>query len=79
MILFVRCSYHDTNATVTANVPRSITKCSVSLERSAGNRIVGKSEMKCNEMSVGGRWPKSTTRGAFRPEPCFLFQQYSIH
>lgn len=47
MNLFVRCFYHDTNATVTANVPSALTKCSVTLEMTSSNQIVGKSQMKC--------------------------------
>ena len=47
MNLFVRCFYYDTKATVTANIPASVNKCSVTLEMKADGTIVGKSQMKC--------------------------------
>jgi hypothetical protein len=47
MNLFARCFYYDTNATVTANIPSALTKCSVTLEMTSNNQIVGKSQMKC--------------------------------
>jgi hypothetical protein len=47
MNVFVRCYYYDTKATVTANIPAPVNKCSVSLETKADGTIVGKSQMKC--------------------------------
>ena len=47
MNLFVRCFYYDTKATVTANIPAPVNKCSVALEMTANGTIVGKSQMKC--------------------------------
>jgi hypothetical protein len=47
MNLFVRCFYYDTKATVTANIPAPVNKCSVTLEMKADGTIVGKSQMKC--------------------------------
>jgi hypothetical protein len=47
MNLFVRCFYYDTKATVTANIPASVNKCSVALEMKGDGTIVGKSQMKC--------------------------------
>jgi hypothetical protein len=47
MNLFVRCFYYDTKATVTANIPAPVNKCSVTLEMKADGTIVGKSLMKC--------------------------------
>ena len=45
--LFVRCFYFDTGATVTANIPAAVNKCSVTLELTSSGQIVGKSRMKC--------------------------------
>jgi hypothetical protein len=47
MNLFMRCYYYDTKATVTANIPTPVNKCSVTLEMKADGTIVGKSQMKC--------------------------------
>lgn len=47
MNLFIRCSYYDSSVTVTANIPSTINKCSVTLELTSSNQIVGKSQMKC--------------------------------
>jgi hypothetical protein len=47
MNLFVRCFYYDTSVTVTANIPSTINKCSVTLELTSSNQIVGKPQMKC--------------------------------
>jgi hypothetical protein len=47
MNVFVRCFYQDTSATLAANVPQSIVKCSVVLEMDSKNRIIGTSRMKC--------------------------------
>jgi hypothetical protein len=47
MNLFVRCFYSDTKATVTANIPAAIGKCSLNLTMTPGGAIVGKSTMKC--------------------------------
>jgi hypothetical protein len=47
MNLFVRCFYYDTKATVTANIPAAVNKCSVTLEMKSDGTIVGKSQMKC--------------------------------
>jgi hypothetical protein len=47
MNLFVRCFYYDTKATVTANIPAAVNKCSVALEMKSDGTIVGKSQMKC--------------------------------
>ena len=47
MNLFIRCYYYDTKATITANIPASVNKCSVTLEMKTDGTIVGKSQMKC--------------------------------
>ena len=47
MNLFVRCFYYDTGATVTANIPAAVNKCSVTLEMTASGEIAGKSQMEC--------------------------------
>ena len=47
MNLFVRCFYYDTKATITANIPAPVNKCSVTLEMKTDGTIVGKSMMKC--------------------------------
>ena len=47
MNLFVRCFYYDTKATVTANIPAAIGKCSLNLTMTSKGDIVGKSTMKC--------------------------------
>ena len=47
MPLFVRCHYFDTKATVTATIPASVAKCTVTIEMTANGTIVGKSTMKC--------------------------------
>jgi hypothetical protein len=47
MNVFVRCFYFDTKATITANIPPAITKCSVKLEMTANGTIVGKTQMTC--------------------------------
>ena len=45
--LFVRCFYYDTKATVTADIPAAVNKCSVTLEMTSNGTIVGKSQMQC--------------------------------
>jgi hypothetical protein len=45
--LFVRCFYHDTSATLHADLPPPLKKCSVTLEFNSANEIVGKSRMAC--------------------------------
>lgn len=47
MNVFVRCFYFDTKATITANIPPAINRCSVTLEMTANGTIVGKTQMKC--------------------------------
>jgi hypothetical protein len=47
MNLFIRCFYHDSDATVTANLPAPLATCAVSLEFNAKNEIIGASVMSC--------------------------------
>ena len=45
--LFVRCVYHGTSATVTADIPASLTTCTATLELSPKGDVIGRSEMAC--------------------------------
>ena len=45
--LFVRCVYHESSATVTANIPTALTTCTATLELSPKGDVIGRSEMAC--------------------------------
>jgi hypothetical protein len=45
--LFVRCVYHGTPATVTANIPAALTTCTATLELTPKGEVIGRSEMTC--------------------------------
>jgi len=45
--LFVRCVYHGTNATVTADIPGALKTCTATLELTPKGEVVGRSEMAC--------------------------------
>jgi hypothetical protein len=45
--LFVRCVYHGTNATVTADLPAALKTCTATLELSPKGEVLGRSEMAC--------------------------------
>lgn len=47
MNVFLRCRYHDTQATLWMDVPAAIKKCSLRFRIDAHGRIVGKSSMEC--------------------------------
>ena len=47
MNVFARCFYYDINVTVTASIPSTVNVCSVTLEFTSSNQIVGESQMKC--------------------------------
>jgi hypothetical protein len=45
--LFVRCVYHGTPATVTADIPAALTTCTATLELTPKGEVIGRSEMAC--------------------------------
>jgi hypothetical protein len=45
--LFVRCVYHGTPATVTADIPAALKTCTATLELSPKGDVIGRSEMAC--------------------------------
>ena len=45
--LFVRCVFHGTSATVTADIPASLSTCTATLELSPKGDVIGRSEMAC--------------------------------
>lgn len=45
--LFVRCVYHGTPATVTADIPAALRTCTATLELTAKGDVIGRSEMAC--------------------------------
>jgi hypothetical protein len=45
--LFVRCVYHGTSATVTADIPTALKTCTATLELSPKGDVIGRSEMAC--------------------------------
>ena len=45
--LFVRCVYHGTSATVTADIPANLSTCTATLELTPKGEVVGRSEMAC--------------------------------
>jgi hypothetical protein len=45
--LFVRCVYHGTPATVTADIPAALNTCTATLELSPKGDVIGRSEMAC--------------------------------
>ena len=45
--LFVRCVYHGTAATVTADIPTALKTCTATLELTAKGDVIGRSEMAC--------------------------------
>ena len=45
--LFVRCVYHGTPSTVTADIPAALKTCTATLELSPKGEVVGRSEMAC--------------------------------
>lgn len=45
--LFVRCVYHGTPATVTADIPAALKTCTATLELTPKGEVVGRSEMAC--------------------------------
>lgn len=45
--LFVRCVYHGTPATVTADIPAALKTCTATLELSPKGEVIGRSEMAC--------------------------------
>jgi hypothetical protein len=45
--LFVRCVYHGTPATVTADIPAALKTCTATLELSPKGDVMGRSEMAC--------------------------------
>jgi hypothetical protein len=45
--LFVRCVYHGTPATVTADIPAALTTCTATLELTPKGDVIGRSEMAC--------------------------------
>ena len=47
MNLFVRCFYYDTDSALMTNLPNVLKTCSVKLEVTPANRIVGRSGMVC--------------------------------
>ncbi len=47
MNVFLRCRYHDTAATLSADIPASVKTCSQTIQLDAAGKIKGKSEMSC--------------------------------
>jgi hypothetical protein len=45
--LFVRCVYHGTPATVTADILPALTNCTATLELTPKGEVIGRSEMAC--------------------------------
>lgn len=45
--LFVRCVYHGTSATVTADIPAALKTCTATLELTPKGEVIGRSEMAC--------------------------------
>jgi len=45
--LFVRCVYHGTSATVTADIPAALKTCTATVELTSKGEVVGRSEMAC--------------------------------
>jgi hypothetical protein len=45
--LFVRCVYHGTPATVTADIPAALKTCTAALELTPKGEVTGRSEMAC--------------------------------
>lgn len=45
--LFVRCVYHSTPATVTADIPAALKTCTATLELTPKGEVIGRSEMAC--------------------------------